>query len=111
MAITKTSDAVRWMQRQYGRGCLAPMTGQDSRAWAAFLLLLDLYSAADNPGRYRALRAMTETILAAQRSVAALFTQVVPFVIDGRDGVTLQRELALALDVADEYADDPNVDL
>ena len=109
MAITTTKQAVRWMQRQYGRGVMAPMTGQDSRAWAAFLLLLDLYSAADNPGRYRALRAMTETVLAAQHSVQALFTQVVPYVLDGRDGAILQAELALALDVADEYADDPDV--
>lgn len=111
MAITTSKNAVRWMQRKYGRACMAPMTGQDARAWAAFLALLDLYSAADNPGRYRAMRAMIETVLAAQSSVGVLFEQVIPFVVDGRDGAVLAAELKLGLDIADEYADDPNVDL
>ena len=56
--MAHTKAAARWMMATHGRGVLAPLTGQDSRAWGAFIELLHLYAAADDYGRRHALRAM-----------------------------------------------------
>lgn len=71
---------------------LAPLTGQDSRALAAFMHLVDLYGVSDNTGRSCAVAGMAACICAMQRSTRHLAKSVIPHVLDwGDEGPLWQR--------------------
>lgn len=75
-----------WLrQHANDRSVLAPLTGQDRRALAAFLHLLELYSVADDDGRGATLNAMAYTILAMQSSTRHLAKAMIPHVLDWND--------------------------
>lgn len=96
--MDRIKDAMRWMKATHGRLVLAPLTGQDSRAWGAFVLLLDLYAVGDNTGRREAVAALAHCIRAAQSHTCQVFLNVVPFVVDGREGAQLAARIALMLE-------------
>jgi hypothetical protein len=63
---------------------LAPFTGQDFSAWAAFLYACQLYGRSDTTGQRGALDAMTALIRSAQQQtdVMAVFKKSIPGVLD-----------------------------
>jgi hypothetical protein len=61
---------------------LAPLTGQDTRAFAAFFHLVALYGNADDAGRSAAVAAMYHTVRAMQPSTRSLCKAGIPHVLD-----------------------------
>lgn len=89
----RITDATRWMAQTYGRAKLAPLTGQNHRAFGVFILALDLYAVADGTGRREAIRILDAATRAAQSSVYCVFLDAIPFVLDGDEGERLKRIL------------------
>ena len=69
----------------HGRKALAPLTGQDKRALAACLHLVELYAVADEEGRSRALQALRFTALCMQAKTRLLAREAVAHVLDWDD--------------------------
>jgi hypothetical protein len=79
-------SAQRWVvERLKDRAAFAPMTGQDSRAFTAFVHLVELYSVSDSTGRRSAIEAMTHTLRAMQASTRHLAKAAIPHVLDWAD--------------------------
>lgn len=80
-----TLDHVRvFVKAHLGKDCFAAFTGTDSRAWSAFVYLVELYSVS---GQTQALDAMRWTVRCAQRKedVLRVFVQAIPAVMDWGD--------------------------
>jgi hypothetical protein len=75
----RCADGIAWLRQRLGRGALAPLTGQDLRALAAYLHLLELYVTADEPGEVSASLAIGHTLAAAQPSVWPIFKAAIPW--------------------------------
>lgn len=71
-------EARRWLQGRLGKGCLAPLTGQDSPALSAFIHLVDCWLRADEAGRRACIEAMAATLRAMQPSVRQLAYELIP---------------------------------
>lgn len=59
-------SAVKWTGKRLGKGSLAPLTGQDSRALSVFVHAVDLYLCSDGSGRGAAINAMRFALRAMQ---------------------------------------------
>lgn len=73
---------VAFVRERLGNTALGPLTGQDHRAFAAFLHLLQLYAVADNDGMFAALQAMRATLQAMQRSCWPIAKAAIPHALD-----------------------------
>jgi hypothetical protein len=78
-AKPRCADGFAWLRQRLGRGCLAPLTGQDRRALEAYLHLLELYYTADERGEIAALLAIGHTLGAMQRSIWPLAKAAIPW--------------------------------
>lgn len=75
--------APRWVQERLGdRQCLAPLTGQDSLALAAFTHLVTLYGCSDIEGRQAAVDAMAAVLRAMQTKCWPLAKASIPHMLD-----------------------------
>jgi hypothetical protein len=73
----------RWVrERLKDRTALAPLTGQDWPAFAAFFHLVTLWGNADQNGRDAAIAAMYHTVRAMQPSMQPLAKSGIPHVLD-----------------------------
>jgi hypothetical protein len=73
----------RWIcERLRNKDALAPLTGQDWRALAAFFHLVALYGNSDRDGRAAAVAAMYHTVRAMQSSTRHLAKAGIPHVLD-----------------------------
>lgn len=94
MTAPPCQAARRWVEERLGdRHCFAPFTGQDSRAFGAFVHLLELYAAADESGRQSALIAMHWTVASMQEKVEHLAKTVIPMVLDWGDEEPLWQKI------------------
>lgn len=85
-------EARAWVKnRLKDKSCFAPFTGQDNRAFAAWVHLLLLYPDSDGPHIVVALR---ETLLCAQESVKHLFKAAIPWALDWPAEEELWEEVA-----------------
>lgn len=78
-------QAPKFVRHHLGRGCLAPLTGQDHRAFTAFAHLMELYAVADDPGRSATLVALHGTLATIQPHLRDLCKKLVPMVLDWSD--------------------------
>lgn len=83
-----------FIKAHLGKQALAPLTGQDSRALAAFAHLVELYAQSDDHGRICAIWAMRYCIEAAQRKVWPLFQKAIPHGLDWSDEQELWATIA-----------------
>lgn len=67
------------------KGAFAPFTGQDWKAFHAFVHLVELYAVGDTRGRTHALTAMAATIQAMQDHTRYLAKLAIPAVLDWSD--------------------------
>jgi hypothetical protein len=75
--------AGKWIcGRLHDRYALAPLTGQDARAFKAFFHLVELYGACDEPGQAHAIAALYHTVQAMQPSTRHLAKAGIPHVLD-----------------------------
>lgn len=65
------------------KGCLAALTGTDTRALSAFVSCLELYSNTDRPDR--ALHAAALVVGEMQESTRWIARELIPFVLDWGD--------------------------
>jgi hypothetical protein len=91
MTTALEKAARTWLRGQpgHGRNTFAPFTGQDQRAFSAFVYALELYAGSDEQGRACALLAMRAAVLAAQLKCRNHFRDVIPCVLDWSDVETL----------------------
>lgn len=75
------------------RSALAPLTGQDSRALAAFVHLVALYGNSDGEGRRAARQAMHHVVQAMQPSTRYFAKAVIPHVLDWSDEERIWQEI------------------
>lgn len=68
---------------------LAALTGQDARALAAFVHMLELYAYSDGHGQTCALHGMRAAISAMQSSCQSIAKAAIPFVLDWSDEATV----------------------
>lgn len=61
---------------------LAALTGQDARAFRAFVHLVDLYGSSDDDGRRSAVHAMRHCVEAMQPSTRHIAKAAIPHVLD-----------------------------
>lgn len=92
--ICKTTG--QWLIGQLGKGCLAPLTGQDAAALHAFAHLLRLYSFADIGGRGAAIDAMAATTRAMQPQLHHLAKKLIPHALDWSDEEPLWDMIVMA---------------
>lgn len=77
----------RFVEGHLGKGAFAPLTGQDMRAWVAFVHLLEMYGVSDLVGRDAAIVAMAAVLRGVQNleQVHRVFVQAIPRVLDWGD--------------------------
>lgn len=97
--LRNVSDHPEWPgdHAAHGRDALAPMTGQDMAALAAFVHLVDLYGRSDDAGRRAALDAMTAVVRAPQLKVLHLFRESIAHILDWRDRAVLWGHIESSL--------------
>jgi hypothetical protein len=84
----------KWVEgRLKDKGAFAPMTGQDWRAFAAFVHLVALYGASDADGSGHAIAAMRHTVRAMQPSTRHLAKAAIPHMLDWGDEDRIWRQL------------------
>lgn len=88
--------APKWIEGHLGKGCFAPMTCQDYRAFSAFVHLLELYSFADEDGQQCALIAMSSTIMAMQPKCRSIAKKAIPHVLDWDDEDRLWARMGMS---------------
>lgn len=79
------AGAFKFLTLRQGRGALAPCTGQDYRALAAWFHLVEIYGTADDRGQHAALLALASILDAMQLSVWHLAKAGIPGVLDWPD--------------------------
>ena len=86
---TAPQIAAAFVRGHLGRGCFAPLTGTDTRAWYAFCYLLELYGASRSTPSFEALKACYRCTLRGgtheQLNVAEVFRQTIPALLDWSD--------------------------
>lgn len=75
-------DYAAFLKEHLGKGCLAPLTGQDTVALHAFLHAVQLWGRSDLEGRRHAETAMRALALAMQDSTRFLAKRAIPCVLD-----------------------------
>lgn len=75
-------DAVGWVKKRVGAAAFAPFTGQDFRAFAAFVHLVDLYLCSDGEARWAAVEAMRAVLRAMQPHCRPVAKAAIPFLGD-----------------------------
>lgn len=83
------ATAFAFLRERLGKGALAPCTGQDYRALAAWFHLVELWRTADEPGERAALRALAHVLDGMQRSVWPLAKAGIPACGDWPDEARL----------------------
>lgn len=83
----RCKDAVSWMRGNYGRGCLAPLTGTDWRAWRALVHVWDLWVYTESE---RVLGAALELLHQMQHQTRDHALAVVPFAGNWTDELKLR---------------------
>lgn len=87
-------SAPHWVaHRLKDKAALAPLTGQDWRAFQAFVHLVALYGNSDGEGRRAAVLAMFHTLKAMQPSTRHLAKAAIPHVLDWGDEERLWSQL------------------
>lgn len=76
------------------KAALAPLTGQDARAFAAFFHLVVLYGNSDEVGRNAAVAAMYHTVRAMQPSTRYLAKAGIPHVLDWSHEAEIWRAIS-----------------
>ena len=79
------AQAATFLRQLIGRDALAPCTGQDHRALAAWFHLVDLWRTADGAGELAALRALAHVLDGMQKSVWPLAKRAIPHFGDWDD--------------------------
>lgn len=80
-----------WLRANYGRAALAPLTGTDRRALAAFVQVLELAAGRAHVGHFRALAVCA---LDMQPSTVWLARSAIPMVLDWSDEFPLWKDIA-----------------
>jgi hypothetical protein len=77
-------EVAKFVEFHLGRGCFAPLTGQDWPAWKSYVYLVQCYS---HGGGESAIAAMRHTVRCAQahERVLRCFVQAIPAVMDWGD--------------------------
>jgi len=68
-----------------GKGCLAPLTGQDAKALDAIVACWKLYAISDEAGQRVALASVTLLLHGMQEKTRWLARELIPFVFDWTD--------------------------
>lgn len=84
-----------WLRQLLGKGCLAPLTGQDAAALSAFVHAVRLYSYSDEHGQHAALLAMTGCVQAMQPQTRMLAKRSIPHLLDWGDEDRLWSKLEI----------------
>lgn len=94
----RCADLLLWLRLNLGKHCLAPLTGTDSRALAAAVHVLDLYSNGDETTRALALAAFAHCVAAMQNKpcVRWLAYHSIAYVMDWNDRDAVWRRAGLA---------------
>jgi hypothetical protein len=74
-----TKAAYEFVTGHLGRNAFGCFTGTDTRAWQAFVYLLQLWGVSRDPS---AKTAMYHTLACAQPSVMSIFIQTIPAMLD-----------------------------
>lgn len=82
---TPPKIAAEFIRAHLGRGAFAPLTGTDTRAWHAFVYLLELWGATRDPNVLDAMRATVRCAQTWHDDVMQLFVQTIPAVLDWCD--------------------------
>lgn len=96
---TPLKIAAAFIRGHLGRGAFAPLTGTDTRAWHAFVYLLELYGSTRSQLALDALRqcyACTLRGYGEQVNVAEVFRQTIPAMLDWSDVAKLWPLIAPA---------------
>jgi hypothetical protein len=83
----------KWVSGRLGKGCLAPFTGADWRAFQAFFHLVELLACSDLFQRPHVIAAMRSTLLCMQPQCRSLAKAGIPHVLDWGDEETLWAEI------------------
>lgn len=79
---SKEKQAANWLKKQRGKDCFAPFTGQDWRAFGAWVYCLELWFGSDPQGQEWALEALRCCVCCAQPKCWPLFKAVIPAIGD-----------------------------
>ena len=79
------TQASKFLKTHHGREVFAPFTGQDARAWRAFVALLELYTASDERGCTCAVTGMRAALEAMQPSTRWVAKATIPALLDWGD--------------------------
>ncbi|AUX43807.1 uncharacterized protein SOCE26_052620 [Sorangium cellulosum] len=91
MPTCKTAQA--FLTHHHGRGCLAPLTGQDRAAMATFVHAAELYGVGDDAGREAAIVAMRAAVGGMQPHTRWLAREAIAHVMEWGDRDGLWRVL------------------
>jgi hypothetical protein len=89
-----------WLNHHLGKGCLAPLTGQDAVALQAFLHAVQLWGRSDYEGRRHAETALRALALAMQPSTRHLAKRAIPFVLDWSHEAAIWERIFTANEIA-----------
>jgi len=91
-------EIAKFVEFHLGKGCFAPMTGQDFPAWRAFVYLIECHA---HGGGSRTIQALRATVRCAQQNERVLrcFVQAIPGVMDWGDVRRLWPQIAHDLTV------------
>lgn len=92
---SKEKQAATWLRKQHGKNCFAPFTGQDWRAFAAWIHCLELWFGSDHQGQEWALEALRCCVSCAQPKCWPLFKAAIPAIGDWSHEEELWRKLEL----------------
>lgn len=89
MKNDSATQAAKFLKHHHGRAVFAPFTGQDARAWRAFVAALELYVVGDGHGRTCAVAGMRAAISAMQPSTQWIAKKTIPSLLDWSDEESL----------------------
>jgi len=92
-------EARKWMHYNYGKSCLAPLTGTDWRAFDALVHAWDLWTYTREES---ALDACVALLQCMQRSTRELGIALIPYAADWSDERKFREEFSAMLGVNDE---------
>jgi hypothetical protein len=72
----------QWLAHRYGSGALAPLTGQDSRAFTAAVYTIALWGGSDKDGKAHAVKALRSLVMAMQPHTRSTVRAAIPAVLD-----------------------------
>lgn len=94
--MIRQTELFRFIKHHAGKGALAPLTGQDTKALLAFAALVELYAYSDGPGQAHAIKAMHATLQCMQESTRSTAKWCISAIMDFSDMDRVWGELSAA---------------